>query len=174
MSDQKSQKKDQGPVAVSSIKEFPHLKISKTVLKSTFFDGMGPDDFKKLLLNFKVIDYSNFPGTLTVVAIGAKNSDTPVPNMFATLEFQGDMSALNTTDLLYNTQEFSERKIENLVKINPHTWRDFNHLIFIPDIRTESDGKKYLYYKVQRRPIEAIASDEEITNPCPPNKPNDS
>ena len=167
-------------VDVSAIKQFPILKITKQAFKAAFFDGTEPRDFKKVLWNFKIDDYANVPRSITLVGIAADEDDVPVPGRSVTLGFETDngenrlYEPINTANLLYNTNELSETDILSLV-MNEEEWKEFTHLVFIPHIDPPQNGKRYLRYRVQRRPLppEPLAQEDEIfTNPCPPNQPN--
>lgn len=155
-------------------KNFYHLKIDSAVLVDSFFKKSAT--FKKIIFNFKINDYANFPGTLTLVAHGAKQNDDFIDFNPEVLDVLTNNEAVSIDDLLYSTMEFSRRKIQNLIgnplSADPAQRKSFTHLVFVPDIQT-MNGQRHLYYRVQKRPIDPSAQEPtEDLNPCPPFKPN--
>ena len=157
--------------ALLGIREFPYLKITKATLYAAFYERPSAPPFKKLMLSFKINDYAHVPASLTLLAHGAKNDNDPTEALPVELQTETGNSPLSTSGLLYSTLELSDRQIRNLVEISPGEWKEFDYLVFIPYIEIR-DGRNYLSYHVQLRPIlPGGAADQENTNPCPPFRP---
>lgn len=160
--------------AALGIKLFPYLKIPKDTLYKYFYQYPTTPPFRKLMLSFKIKDYTRVPDSLTLVAHGAKQNDELIGDVAIELDTATGTSPLPTDDLLYSTLELSDRKIKNLVESRPGEWKVFDYLVFIPYVETRN-GQNYLSYHVQLRPIPTGASaDQENTNPCPPFRPGEN
>ena len=147
---------------------FHHLKLDSAIVVNSFM-SQSPANFKKMILAYRVNDFSHFPDSLTLAAYAAKNNnDVQV----------GDPQILNIlpatenlpTDIDFSTLELSRAKLINLVGSNGQSI-SYTHLEFIPYVK-DSVGRKFLSYKVQIRPtLGGGSGTEESTNPCPPFKP---
>lgn len=160
------------PPPPPGIQRFYHFRIDSAVLVDSFFNKAASPPFKKIIFNYKVNDYTDFPRSLSLVGHGAKNNDDLIDYNPEELVRLTNYEEINTNDLLYSTLELSRRKIENLVGANG-TVKSYEYLVFIPYIETKN-GQKHLSYKVQKRPIDPSGDEpEENLNPCPPFRPND-
>jgi hypothetical protein len=162
------------------IKNFPYLKVTKEALYDAFYRNPSHPAFKKLMVSFKINDYTNVPKSLSLVAHGTKQGDEPIEGLILPINIitqpadEVGNSPLDTEDLLYSTLEFHDTKIRRLVESAPNVWKDFSYLIFIPYVETKN-GQRYLSYHVQIRPIPGGgAGSQENLNPCPPFKPDNT
>ena len=159
----------------TGVRDFYHFKIDSAVLVDSFLRKTSSPPFKKIIFNYKVTDYANFPASLLLVGHGAKNNDELIDFNPEELVRLTNKEEINTNNLLYSTMEFSLTKIRNLIgdplSTNPAQRKSFTHLVFVPDITTQN-GQRHLTYKVQKRPIDPNADEPtEMLNPCPPFRP---
>jgi|SRR5688572_25176665 len=157
--------------------DFHHLRIDSAVVVDSFFKKIAAPPFKKILFNFKINDYSDFPRSITLIGHGAKENDDLIDFNPEELTRLANREPVSIDNLFYSTMELSRTKIERLIgnplSPNPAQRKSFTHLVFIPYIDT-TNGQRHLSYKVQARPIDPNADvPEEGLNPCPPFKPND-
>ena len=148
--------------------DFYHLKLDSNILVDSFFKK-NPSQFKKILLNYKVNNYSQFPSSLTLNAYAAKNNDDIQDDNPEILDILSDKVSL-PTDIVFSTLELSRAKLRNLVG-NTGEEVKYKWLVFIPYVK-DTLGRKFLSYRVEGRPINAAgAGGSENLNPCPPYKP---
>jgi len=165
----------QATTTTTGSKDFHHLRLDSAVLVDSFYKKIASPPFKKIIFNFKINDYTNFPASLTLIGHGAKRDDDLIDINPEELIILTNFESISTDNLLYSTMELARDSLFNIIgdplSANPARRKRFEYLVFVPDIHTKN-GQRHLYYKVQKRPVDPSAQEPtEELNPCPPFKP---